>query len=133
MTKAIAHTHTCLITPMKIRHLKIIHILLHADTTSLLSWLIKLSVLHTSKNNLRTSNALLAHIFHWEEIICELTKFTEKDPLIKVQPIIQVPSSKASDGQNAYVSWVRLNSETEPDNTKRVKSHPLFLIVQFGV
>lgn len=76
---------------------------------------------------------LLAHIFHWEEIICELTKFTEKDPLIKVQPIIQVPSSKASNGQNAYISWVRLNSETEPDNTKRVKSHPLFLIVQFGV
>lgn len=56
----------------------------------------KLSVVHTSKNNLSTSNMLLAHKFHWEEIICELIKFTEKNLLIKVQLFIQAPSSKAS-------------------------------------
>lgn len=60
----------CWISPMEIRKLKIIHITVY--TTSLLSWPMKLPVVYTNKNNLRTGNVLLTHTYYWEEIICKL-------------------------------------------------------------
>lgn len=82
-----------LIALMEIKKFKIIHITV--CSTSLLSWPMKLPVVHPSKNNLRTGSVLLAHIY-WEGITCKWIQFIEKNLLIKVQLFIQVISPKAS-------------------------------------